>query len=74
MEKILELLGGEESELGSVLQPTLARFKKWAELRAVAPLAEGCNRLLPVTADGATASWAVLPPIDGDHYFEGCVG
>ena len=73
MEKILKLLGGEESELGSVLPPALARFKR-EELRAVAPLARRCNRLPPVTADGATASWAVPPPTSGEHLFGGCMG
>ena len=56
MEKILELLGGEESELGSVLLLALARFKKGAELQAVAPLAGRCNHLLPVTTSGAISN------------------
>ena len=74
MEKILELLGGEESELGSVLLSALAWFKKETELRAVAPLVGRCNRLLPVIANGATASWVVPLSTVGEHYFEGCVG
>ena len=74
MEKILELLEGEESELGLVLLLALARFKKGAELRVVAPLAGRCNRLLLMTTGGAIASWAMPPPTVGERYFEGCVG
>ena len=52
--------------VSSTADPKCLFIGQW--LRAVAPLVGRCYRLPPVTTGGATASWAMPPPVTRDNW------